>query len=305
MMDNHPKCPAVADAILHWLENGLVVEEPVRNYLRSVFADRSLPELALFLEQEDGCERDSLLDLLLFPDEALKIRLETVMGREAFGPGDEQAVVRLLSGRRPKALIRFREEETGRAIPVPDYLAENLVARLRLCRPPDPRIIASVAAHVPPADVPSVLVKIRHAEVPPNPAMIGVLCRFFETCPFRDSRFSADMAFLLAFAGELDPAEAPEQALSAKRRKLGDQLRKDLLFLERLRGNNMEIMMLAGCRASGPGPDRIRESMDIIDRLLDVLFQRREQSPECRESRFRIGGEEPRKELDAVFRLLA
>ncbi len=305
MIHTPSRCSAAAEEISRWLQTGIEVGPSVQQFVRSAFTDASPSEMAALLARESGCEKDSLLDLLFFPDETLQISLEKRIGTETFEDRDEPVIVRLVVHQNPEAEIRFPEEDRRVSVPVPDYLVANLVRRLRLSRRLDAHLSDVLAANLPASAVPGIRVKIRHADLPPNPVVTAFLCRFFETLPCHEKHFSTCLGFLLSFVGELAHDIDMEKALVDKRHKLAAQVTKANAFHDRLQKTNMETMMLAGHKAPAIDLDRTREIIGIIDRLIHTFFDRSASIGDRHENHFTLDGPDNLEELDNLFRLLS
>ena len=69
----------VAEKIIAILQNGLTLGEDTQHFIDSTFSNPSVSELEEILQDDSNCERDSLLELLFFPDESLQLQFEPLI----------------------------------------------------------------------------------------------------------------------------------------------------------------------------------------------------------------------------------
>jgi hypothetical protein len=77
--DSQPWC-GLLDRIITSLERGGRISAPVLDYIEANLFAPDVERLSQFLTDENDSERDSLLDLIFFPDEALQLALEPILG---------------------------------------------------------------------------------------------------------------------------------------------------------------------------------------------------------------------------------
>ena len=69
----------LADRILEILEEGIFLSDEVVQYIDSTFSNPSIEEFKEILQDDSNCEKDSLVELLFFPDVSLQYQLERLL----------------------------------------------------------------------------------------------------------------------------------------------------------------------------------------------------------------------------------
>ena len=92
-MSNYDKSKLLADRIIEIFEEGIFLSDEVIQYIDSTFSNPSIEELEDILQDDTNCEKDSLIELLFFPDKQLQYQLEELLENGAFEEEDEKEVL--------------------------------------------------------------------------------------------------------------------------------------------------------------------------------------------------------------------
>ena len=107
--------PAILDdleAVLRrYMADGITLTGDVRGFMTATFGDASADTLQTLLSDESNAERDSLLDLVFFPDQALQLAIEPVLECHRL----TEEAVRLLASRLKAAPVATGLRLTGGA----------------------------------------------------------------------------------------------------------------------------------------------------------------------------------------------
>ncbi len=95
-LETQKKCELLAEEIASILKEGIRLSPDVLHFIDSTYSNPSPQELANILEDESDCERDTLVELIFFPDESIQVRLEDLLERLDLGKKEEQTVRALL-----------------------------------------------------------------------------------------------------------------------------------------------------------------------------------------------------------------
>ena len=93
--------------IVAGIENGGRLSKEVLGYIETSLFSPDPESLAVFLVDDDNCERDSLLDLIFFPDHDLQIEIEPLLESRIFSHEDEEDLDHLLAGQTISAPIHM------------------------------------------------------------------------------------------------------------------------------------------------------------------------------------------------------
>ena len=95
-MPEENRCKLLADEILKILQKGLTLSGDVVHYIDSTFSHPTIEELEDILADDSNCEKDSLVELLFFPDESMQVELEGFIESNHFKKEDEGKVLEYL-----------------------------------------------------------------------------------------------------------------------------------------------------------------------------------------------------------------
>ena len=95
-MNSKEKCNQLANEIRKILGGGLILDEDVVHYIDSTFSNPTVEELQAILHDDSNCEKDSLMELLFFPDEKMQIELEEMLEILQLEKQDEVCVLAAL-----------------------------------------------------------------------------------------------------------------------------------------------------------------------------------------------------------------
>ena len=71
----------LAKKISEMLSKGIGLSADVVHYIDSTFSNPTIEELQIILADDSNCEKDSLMELLFFPDESMQVELEELLER--------------------------------------------------------------------------------------------------------------------------------------------------------------------------------------------------------------------------------
>jgi hypothetical protein len=257
----------------HWLrreiENGFAVGPDLHAYLNTTFGHTDLPRI---LATAESADIDSLMDLLFFPDEQMRLRFEAQWGALTFSRHDLEGILKALTDAPPQALVRT--DINAIRIPLPPFAAETLLQRLNLLWQPA-RPLAPILQEVfPETRRVAVRMHLRCAALAWHQAQIDLLERFASKMPANAADYGEAMLSLLSILPEIAADQTAEEFLITRKRRYHQLWCKAEEFERRRRASNMEILMLQGERAVLGTPQHWRARMDQMDRLSLLLFNR-------------------------------
>ena len=81
--DPNIKCHILADTIAALLGDKIQAGPDVIEYINSIYGNPDIVDIQSLIKEQDSSERESLVDLLLFPDESVQVQLEEVLQKTA------------------------------------------------------------------------------------------------------------------------------------------------------------------------------------------------------------------------------
>jgi hypothetical protein len=275
------RCRQLGEKIIARLATGITAEKAVCTYIDSTFSNPDLEKLKSIIEDEANPERDSLIDLLLFPDNAFHLALEPFLLKTRFTRSDPETVVCLLSEVRPPVRVFLPIFNTPLVLDLIPWAAEELVRRLNICWQTDPSLKQVIDSKMAPDRRITVYVKLRNASLTLNPLKTRLLCRFFNATDDTQTHFWSCLDFVVGFISQMNAGDGYEQLMKEKHHYIAAT--QYALKFEKMRSkSNMETLMLQGVRAPAIGAQEAAVQIDMIDRVAIALYGRTESSgPDC------------------------
>ena len=217
-MNPEEKCSQLADEIRNILGNGITLGSEVIHYIDSTFSNPSTAELQSILHDDSNCEKDSLMELLMFPDETMQLQLELLLERIRFKKGDEKFVLDKLLQDPVRVTIRFPTDREAMRLIVTEEVAGQFISRLKISRHLDPDLLAALNLYDDKNISKRIKVKIRNSRFSFSGGKNEFLGLFFEKFDSRDNDLFECLEFIVGFLEDLKQTTDIYQALMAKKK---------------------------------------------------------------------------------------
>jgi len=275
-MDSEEKCNQFADEIRKILGNGISLSSEVIHYINSTFSNPTTPELQTILHDDSNCEKDSLMELLLFPDEPMQLQLEALLEGLRFQEADENSILDdLLQGPVPVA-IRFPEDRGSLHLMVTEDVACQFIARLNIAKHLNPALLEALNHYEDENISNRIKVKIRNSRFSPTDENIKFLCLFFEKFDSQDNDIFECLEFALSFLDEPTQDNDIYRTLMAKKKFYFRSLQKAKQLEIQLQKHNLETLLAQGKRVVLIDQRDAQKKMRIIDRICRAVFGKTE-----------------------------
>jgi len=275
-MDSEEKCERLADEIRSILGDGITLSNDVVHYIDSTFSNPTTKELQTILHDDSNCEKDSLMELLFFPDVSLQLQVEQLLEDFQLGETDEDKVRDSLCRTPLPVTIRFPEDRGSLNLDLPEAVAAGFISRLRISKHLNRRLREAMDNHVAAEDRDRCKVKIRNSKFTPAEIAIQFLCDFFEKIAPQSYDFNECLDFTLLFLDELQEDQDIYRALMAKKRFYLRSLHIAKQLETQLQKNNLETLLSQGKRVLVVDQADARKKMLIIDRISRAIFAKTE-----------------------------
>ena len=302
-MKSETKCEILAKKIIEILSKGIDLSDDVVHYIDSTFSNPTIEELQTILADDSNCEKDSLMELLFFPDESMQIQLEESLERYRPQIGDENEILACL-GRKPlQVTFRFEDNRGALKLQIPEDVIPLFLTRLRLSKHLDAKLIDSILNYGDTKNINGFKVKIRNSRFSPSDSNTGFLCSFFDKIGSRSNDIFECLEFVLDFLDEIEKEGDIYRALMAKKKFYFISLQKAKKMDARLEKYNVETLMAQGERVVLIDQADARKKMRIIDRISRAVFDKTEyfEQPISDERRMEVGLAEDVKSIAKKF----
>lgn len=290
-MGPREKCEAIADEIKQILSKGIDVSDDVAHYIDSTFSNPAVQELKTILADDSNCEKDSLLELLFFPDESMQMALEETLERYRPQKEDENKILNYLNREPLQITFRFRDERGAVRLLIPQDVARQFITRLNISRHLDPILLESILNYGDDKNCNRFKVKIRNSRFCASGKKTGFLCGFFDKIGARSDDIFECLEFVLEFLDEIKKDSDIYRSLMARKKFYFISLQKAQKMDGRLEKYNVETLMARGERVVLIDQADIRKKMQLIDRISRAVFGKTEyfEQPVSDERHMEIG----------------
>ncbi len=263
------------EPIVAALKQGGRVDEAVLAYIETALFPAEPEALTALLLDETDCARDSLLDLMFYPDTAIQLEMEPLLEAARCTTADERQLNARLIEREIRAPIGMPGGRTLVRIAVPDVTKSQYLTRLNVTWQIDPQVAAALEAGAPAAHARICKVRLRNARIRITPDKRRLLVRFFE-CMDPDTEGLACLNLVLALLPTADGERDGYDMLARQKQALFRSLQQRDRFESRLRRSNMETLMLQGVRTPHLSRRTAIEQMRRIDLICYRLYGKTE-----------------------------
>ncbi|MGB5747746.1 MAG: hypothetical protein WBM69_12220 [Desulfobacterales bacterium] len=302
-MEPQDKCELIADEIKRILSKGIDLSDDVVHYIDSTFSNPTIEELQGILADDSNCEKDSLMELLFFPDESIQIQLEETLEGQRPQEEDENKVWTYLSRDPLQVTFRFDDKRGYFNLPITEDVTRGFLSRLNISKHLEPALIASIIDYGDEANRNRFKVKIRNSRFFPTTEKTDFLCKFFDKIGAQSNDIFECLEFVLAFLDEIKKEKDIYWALMDKKKFYFISLQKAQKMDARLEKNNVETLMSQGERVVLIDQADIRKRMRIIDRISQAVFGKTEyfDQPVGDEMQMEVGSPEALKSIVKYF----
>ena len=273
-MDSEEKCNQLANEIRKILGNGITLSSGVIHYIDSTFSNPTTTELQTLLYDDSNCEKDSLTELLLFPDETMQLQLEAQLERLRFQETDEKSVLDNLLQEPLQVTLRFPEDRGSFHLMVTADMARQFIARLNISKHLNPDLLEVLNHYENISN--RIKVKMRNSRFAPADEKTKFLCLFFEKFNSQDNDIFECLEFALSFLDEPILDNDIYRTLMAKKAFYFRSLQKAIQLDTQLQKHNMETFLAQGKRVVLIDQRDARNKMRIIDRIGRAVFDKTE-----------------------------
>ena len=263
--------PLSAKKIREILDEEIRLGPDVVQFIDTTFSNPSIRELEQILRDEYDCERDSLIELLFYPDESMQARLETLLEGAGFRIEDERAILSFLLSDMPET----RFELPGRGgfnFAMPGHAAEEFISRLNITKTIDRCIVETINRYFREPDGTLVKVKLRNARYVPGQEGVSFICRFLEKMNRGAGDFMKSLDLILLILEERGDGGDILRILMNKRELHLRNLKIASRFEEKLKTGNMETLMLQGTRIPFINREDSMAGIVMIEKICYCVF---------------------------------
>ena len=303
-MESDHKYSLLALELQKILSGGITLSGDVVHYIDSTFSNPTTGELQTILNDDSNCEKDSLLELLLFPDESIQLQLEALLEHLHFTGEEKMSLTGHLLQKPFQVTIRFPDKRGSLNLIITEDIAYPFISRLNISKHLNPDLLDALNRYEDKNISNRIKVKIRNSRFSPTDEKINFLCLFFEKFDSQDNDIFECLDLALGFLDELKQINGIYQALMAKKKFYFISLQKAKQMETQLQKHNIETLLAQGKRVVQIDQKDARRKMRIIDRISRAIFGKTEYFEPLDD-----GGERlelaPDKNVEDIIRMLS
>jgi hypothetical protein len=264
--------PDILSRVIAAMENGGRLTAEVLAYVDATLFSPVPDHLADYLKDDGDSQRDSLLDLIFYPDETVQIDMEPLLAAARYSASDEAVLAERLMARAVDVQLTMPDGLPLVQIRLPGDIKRQYLRRLNISWQIDPEVSAVIESKVSPACRPVVGVRLRNADLRFTSDRRSFLCRFFAFMDDHDPDYPDCLSLVLSLMGSAGEGDCGYDLLAGHKRFLFRSLQQANRFESLIRQSNMETLMLQGLRAPHAAPDALMRQMHLIDRICLTMF---------------------------------
>lgn len=271
-----PSQQALLSRIADALKKGGDLTGEILDYIDAALFTPEPDQLSAFLADDENSERDTLLDLMFYPDRTVQIDLEPMLASGRYSPEDEHTILGRLLARTIEPPVRWPGGSLLTRIQVPDFIKIRYLERLNITWQMPADLAAAIDKSVTAGLGPVMRVRLRNAGRPFSAGQVTFLCRFFERMDESHPDYPACLDLALALLDKKGSAAMVYDLLVDHKRVCFRAMEQARRFTALLRRSNMETLMLQGFQPPRESPEVLMHRMDLIDRICFSVFGRTE-----------------------------
>jgi hypothetical protein len=264
---------AAHDDLARWARQ--VLQRPIRPdkaWLDVLEATLGTRDPTILLIEGDSSESASILELLFYPDQQVRLDFERRWGERTFSTEQADVLVDGLLKEAMTASLQMDDVPHTLAISVPDFAVAAFIARLKITWQAPDGLLPILHAILPPQELVEVRSRLRQARIDWHAGHIHLIERFLTRIPMTSEDFPPCWDFLLSILDELRPKEPPFEFLAARKLFFFQSLCQNEAFEQRRLNSNMEILILQGARAAHGDLRQWQTGMRLVDRICTALY---------------------------------
>ena len=275
MAEPDDKCRLLAGKIAELLREGIHAGPDVLDYINSTYGNPTDEQINSLLDERGGSERETLVELLFFPDESVQMQLEETLQAHGYTTQDAGAVAADLTHRNVLSTVFLGGADRTLKVQVDRSVADPFLMRLNVDYTADAKVRRTIAEVLPADRRAAAGVRLRNARAAPTGRLLDFFLQYIRTM-HADRFFFEDLDFLVAFMQETDSDADVYEALTKKKRSCRRHLNRVERVEDKLRKSNVETLLLQGGRYPYIDKDRTLKTIAAIDRICLAVFKKTE-----------------------------
>jgi hypothetical protein len=264
----------LAKEVRSWLCRDLELDQQSLHSLQSLWGIENPQQLQDFLHQAEENEIQTLLELILFPDQECKLRIHSCLEQDQISDAEQAEIFQNLMQQPPQARIFFPGQAEHVLLELDQATVNWFLARLQLNRSLDPELNAMLQEKFPQEEALRISLQIKSRPLLPQGSRQELLLDFLSRANLQDREFWPCLQLVLDLSQEMDPAQGIWHFLLRKKLDLEHSLRLAQKLNQQLGSLPMEALLMQRVSILCINQDQVREQLLTLDRICLMLFEK-------------------------------
>ncbi|MFW6415664.1 MAG: hypothetical protein ACOCZ2_05030 [Thermodesulfobacteriota bacterium] len=268
-MTNQEKCRILAEAISSDLSQGITLAPETIQYIESTFGISTPPALFKLFQEQEETEKESILQLIFFPDRETRKRLEPILEREKFATEDIEEVASLLAKKIPIVSLYPPGVQEAIQTELQTEHAAGFVSRLYIQRKL-PRYLSKIIDHNFSSEFATrIKVDLRCAKFEQNATNLELLETVFNRLDLEDMPWKL-FNYILTLLEESKSNEDLWHFFKRKKIFIKQHLEKAKYIEKQVSSQPMELLMMQGVNTLSISSSELSDQLHMLQ---DICLQ--------------------------------
>ncbi|MBF0225490.1 MAG: hypothetical protein HQK76_08560 [Desulfobacterales bacterium] len=264
------KFKILANKIFYLLNRGLNINKGTLDFIKTTFPENV--SLEKILNSEYFSEKESLIELLLFPEESVQISLEDFLELHDFQSGDEEKLIRVISDRDKNIPIKFLINNKVIEHIFPEDIFVKFIINLKISKKLDKRVIDSINKNIEDEyNALKIKVVFRNSDIIWSENKIEFILDFFKNIDKTSAEFFNWFEFMIEHFEEIKTDEKIIPSLFTKKKRYLRNLQLASQMDSQVSNINFEILHLQGVRIPYINKNELLKKLSIIDAIINSI----------------------------------
>jgi hypothetical protein len=282
-MSIKPEVRRLEATIRDLLAGGSKLNPAAQHYIDSTFSNPTVEQLDLILKNEGLADGDSLLELLIAPDETFQLELERTLSAHPLAEEDAEQLAALLDDPATAMVLSFPDGRGPMRIDLTPTLVRCFLSHLKLTWRPHPTLAVALEAAGSTEQGGRLRIRLRNCRVDWSEEKASFMGRLLQSAASGNDCDMGWIDFALEFLSDTPAGADISRALEHRKRMLVKALHQSRRQRELLESANIESLVSRGLRLAHIDEIASRLQVAHIDRISLAVYGRTWPVPEADE----------------------
>ncbi|MFP4391697.1 MAG: hypothetical protein ACOCP7_02275 [Desulfohalobiaceae bacterium] len=262
----------IVQEIYSLLCRDLELEQKTLHSLHSLWGIESPQQLKDFLQKAGDGDIQTLIELILFPDQDCKLRIHSCLQQGKLAAAEQANILNELMRQAPQARISFPGYSEQVQLELDSEIVIWFLERLQLHKPLDPDLQTAIQDSLPQKEALRISLEIKSKPQMPQGPGKELLLKFLSQANMKDQNLWPCLRQILDLTQEMDPRDNIWSFLVRKKLQLEHSLRLAHRLNQQLGSLPMEALLMQRVSILCINQDQVREQIHYLDQICFSIF---------------------------------